>query len=178
MMSTPTTKADRLASIDEQHAEWTALLTEVDAARLDQPGAAGDWSFRDVAAHLNAWRDLTVARLVAASRDVAPQLPWPDGMEEETTAGVEEINRWFIERDRDRPAAEIIAESHEQFRQMREAIAALSLDDLHEPGRFVWLGGAPLSAVLDGASEHLQEHMAEIRTWLDSAPHPASATEP
>ena len=42
---------------------------------LEQPGAMGDWTFKDVAAHLTAWRRRTVVRLEAAARGEAEPPP-------------------------------------------------------------------------------------------------------
>ena len=42
--------------------------------RMDQPGVAGQWSVKDVVAHLASWRKRTVARLQAAARG-APEPP-------------------------------------------------------------------------------------------------------
>ena len=76
----------------------------------------------------------------------------------------------MYERNRDRPAATVIAESREQFGQMRAAVEAVPEADLIEPGRFDWLDGAPLSAVLAGSFEHLhEEHEPAIRAWLANA---------
>lgn len=171
MTETVATKAAQLARMDAARAGWEALLAEVGEARMEQPGAEGDWTFRDVVAHLNAWRDLTLSRLEAARRGEQPQLPWPAGMSEEIVDGVDgvdEINRWMGERDRDRSVSEVLADSREQFQRLRAAVGALSPEELFEPGRFAWLDGLPLSAVLDGAFEHLEEHQTTTREWLAS----------
>jgi hypothetical protein len=164
----PTDKAGWLDQIEQARQTWEAIVAEVGDTGLEQPGATGNGSVRDVASHLNGWRELTVDRLEAAAGDgVEPPFRWPDGMSEETREGVDEINRWFAERDRGRPAAEILATSREQFRRMREAVEAISEDDLLTPGRFPWLGNAPLTAVLIGSFEHLYvDHVPEIRAWL------------
>jgi hypothetical protein len=159
------TRNGYLEQIDAAHAAWEALLAEADDELAERPGVTGDWTLRDVAAHLNAWRSLTLERLAAAGRGETPGFPWPTGMSEESPAGVDEINRWMTERDRGLPTPAVFAESNAQLLQMRAAVEALSDADLLEPGRFAWLGGLPLSAVLDGSLEHLEEHMAEIRAW-------------
>ena len=71
-------KTDLLGRIDQFRADWEALLEEVGEARFERPGTAGDWTFRDVVAHLNGWRERTLLRHEAAheGRDPAPP-PWP-----------------------------------------------------------------------------------------------------
>jgi len=161
-------KADWLDRIEREREAWEAIVAEAGDAGMEQPGAAGDWTFKDVAGHLNGWRVLTVARLEAAARGELPSPPpWPGDLSDETDEGLEAINRWIYERNRDRPAADILAEARDQFGRMRAAVAAIAEDALVNPGRFPWLGGAPLSAVLEGSFGHLhEEHEPAIRAWL------------
>lgn len=170
MHDKPTTRAGWLEQIEEARQLWESIVAEVGENRLELPGATGNGSVRDVASHLNGWRELTVDRLEAAAGDGAqPPFRWPEGMSEETREGVDEINDWFYERDRNRPASEILATSRDQFQRMRDAVKAISEDDLLTPGRFPWLGDLPLSAVLTGSFGHLYvDHVPEIRAWLDS----------
>jgi hypothetical protein len=168
MEAATTDKMAQLARIERERAAWEALLAEVGEERMDRPGAAGDWTFKDVIAHLNGWRVRTIDRLEAAARGEAPPaFPWPADLDEDTDEGVEAINRWMYERNRDRSAAEILTESREQFRRMRAAVEAIPEADLVTPGRFDWLDGHPLSAVLAGSFGHLrEEHEPALRTWL------------
>jgi hypothetical protein len=176
MSAATTDKAGWLERIEREWETWEAIVAQVGDAGMDRPGATGDWTFKDVAGHLNGWRERTVDRLEAAARDQAPPpTPWPADLSDETAEGTDAINRWIYERNRDRPAAAILAESDEQFRRMRAAVEAVPEDALLTPGRFPWLGGeplsAPLSAVLDGSFDHLhEEHEPEIRAWLAGQP--------
>jgi hypothetical protein len=105
--------------------------------------------------------------LAAAATDAPPPPPaWaadvPD--EEDTDA----INDWIYTQNRDRPLAEVLAESRLQFAQMRELVAALPEEALNDPNRYPWLDGDPLSAILSAAFEHLhEEHAPTLRAWLE-----------
>jgi hypothetical protein len=172
MSATTTGKAGWLAQLERAQGIWDAIVAEVGEAGMERPGAAGEWTFKDVAGHLNGWRTRTVDRLEAATRDAEPSPPiWPADLSDETDAGVEAINHWLYERNRDRPAAEILAEASEQYQRMRAAVEAIPETDLVTPGRFPWLGDLPLSAVLAGSFEHLhEEHEPAIRAWLAANP--------
>lgn len=168
MSATTASKAEWLERIERGRQTWEAILAEVGDGDMARPGAMGEWTFKDVAAHLNGWRIRTVDRLEAAARNVdPPPLPWPADLDDDTDEGTDAINQWFHERNRDRPATEIIAESREQFRRMRDAVAAIAEADLATPGRYPWLGEWPISAVIEGSLEHLhEEHEPGIRAWL------------
>jgi len=70
---------DRLvAHVRDVQARWRQLVTDVGEDRMEQPGAMGDWTFKDVASHLTGWRRRTILRLTAAGRgEPEPPNPWP-----------------------------------------------------------------------------------------------------
>ncbi len=169
MPDTTPTKDDLLAALAVERRYWEALVAAVQSAGLmDRPGANNEsWTFREMAAHLNAWRGQTVARLQAGAHNTEPPAPpWPAGLTEETN--VDAINAWFAERDRERPASDVLAEATTQFAAMDAAIVATPAAALLTPGRFAWLHEYPLGPALLGFSfAHLHiDHDPDIRVWL------------
>ncbi len=168
-----TSKSDLLAAIETERVGWDALLNVIGEDRMTRPGAAGPWTFKDVAAHLNDWRTRTIDRVEAIARGEAPPPPpWPATFDEETDEGVDQINDWFYERSKDRPLVEVLAESREQYQRLHDATAAIPEAALLEPGRFdelfPWLEGAAFGPmILDSSFGHLhEEHEPAIRAWL------------
>src|SRR5690349_8107926 len=53
-MEQPITKAGLLHELRAARAEWDALIAEISPARMAEPGAASDWSVKDVIAHLTS----------------------------------------------------------------------------------------------------------------------------
>lgn len=165
-----TTKTDLLDQLDTTARAWEELANEALQADPTRAGAMGEWSFVDVAGHLNGWRVRSVARLEAAANGVEPPPPpWPDDLNTETDDGVDAINRWIYAHYHDRPLDEILAESQDQWRRMRAAAEAIPEADLLTPGRYAWLGGYPLGEVINGATAHFhEEHETDIRNWLSA----------
>ena len=163
-------KQEWLDRIERGRATWQDLAAQVDEAAMDEPGAMGDWSFKDAAAHLNGWRELTVARLeAAAAGETAPPTPWPEGFNDETDEATDATNAWLHARAQERSAAEILAEAREQFARIRAAVEAIPASELNAP--CPWLDGYPLSAVIAGSLEHFHvDHEPDLRAWL--AAHP------
>jgi hypothetical protein len=171
MPETTPTKDDLLGALAVERRFWDALVAVVeDAGLMDRPGANnGPWTFKDLAAHLNGWRGQTAARLEAAARGAGPPAhPWPAGLDEATPVGVDAINAWFYERAKDRPAAEVLAETAAQFDALVVTVAATPAADLLTPGRVRWLGDLPVGPALLGFSfAHLHtDHEPDIRAWL------------
>ena len=158
-MSTVRTKDDLLAHIQAEHAGWRALVAEVGEERMEQPGPMGDWTFKDLVAHLTGWRERTIRRLEAGPGP-EPPTPWPGHLTED-----DEVNEWIYEQNRDRPLREVLAEADASYQRLAAAAAALPEEDLTTPGRFAWMEGKPLA---DGDFfGHLhEEHDPDIRAWL------------
>lgn len=163
-----TTKAGLLDQLDKAVATWEELAEAASKADPNRPGAMGDWTFVDVAGHLNGWRTRSVARMEAAANGAEPlPTPWPEGLSSETDEGTDAINAWIYERYHGRPFEELLAEARDQWRRLRAAAEAIPEEDLLAPGRYPSLDGYALGEVIIGAAEHLhEEHEADIRRWL------------
>ena len=46
------TKIRLLETLRSKRAEWDAVLAEIPATQMDEPGVAGKWSVKDIVAHL------------------------------------------------------------------------------------------------------------------------------
>jgi hypothetical protein len=155
------TKTALLADLHREQEQWEALLAQIGEARMDQPGVAGEWSIKDIVAHLTGWRRRTVARLQAAQRGEAePSPPWPAHLQTD-----DQINAWVYETNRDRSVREVLADSRQVFQQLVAAIEAFPEAELLDPHRFAWWEGELLSAAALFAHFH-EEHEPDMRAWL------------
>ncbi len=157
------TKADLRARLDVMTKSWNEIVSSIPESAADSDGA--DLSIADVLGHLFGWRVLTVDRLEAAvNNSGAPDFPWPDGMSEDTDEGTDEINEYFRQTYQALSLADLISASNAQIERIYAALDAISDADLFSPGRFAWLSGYPVSAVIDGVLEHFHvDHEAELR---------------
>jgi hypothetical protein len=155
-------KEEALARIDSERDTWRALVEEVGPDRMDEPGPMGEWSFKDLAAHVLVWRRRTVARLEAAGGGPpAPERSWPAGVGEDDDS----VNAWIYSQHHDRPAADVLRDVDDSYARMRAAVARLDEDVIVTPGRLPWLGGASLAEA--GRTSHfLDEHEPSVREWL------------
>lgn len=161
-MDSNTSKAQLLDDLKHEQEGWEALLQDIGEKHMTQPGVAGEWSIKDIIAHLTSWRRRTVARFQAALRHEPPPPPfWPPELRTD-----DEINAWFYAANRDKSLSEVLHESREVFQQLVETIEAFPEAELLEPGRFSWLEGTPLSGALFFGHFH-EEHEPDMRAWLE-----------
>ncbi len=163
-METPTTKTELLALIEQERTAWEDLLGAIGEARLTQPDFADGWTFKDVAAHLTAWRQRAVVRLQAVQRDEKPSPPPWAGVPAEDDA----VNEWIYQANRFRPPADVLRESRQSLADLAAAVAAVPETDLFDPHRFPWLEGTSLAETIMGNScDHFfTDHAPTLRAWL------------
>ena len=155
-------KSELLNGVREEYLQWEALLNQIGEARMDQPGAAADWSIKDIVAHLTGWRRRTVARLQAAQRgEGEPPSYWPTHLQT-----VDDINAWIYETNHERPVREVPDESHDVFQQMFAAIEGLPDEVLSDPAHHLpWLEAQSIKPSDFFAHFH-EEHEPDMRAWL------------
>jgi len=156
------TKASLLHELRAARAEWDELLAEVGEERMSEPGAAGDWSVKDVMAHLTSYSRWFINASEAHFRGELPPLDGTEGMD------FEQRNLFWHQQTRDRPLADVQAESQQVFSRLLEVVEAHSQEFLTQPQQFEGAPGPFLVwKLLEGDGyEHYREHMRSIRAWL------------
>jgi hypothetical protein len=160
-MSIPRTKQQLLERFWTERAQWDALLTEIGAERMEQPGVTGDWAMKDTVAHLTTWWRREVAHLAAARRGERP----PDHPPQSDVAI---INQWVYLTNRDRPVSDVLRDAEAVWQAFGALLQSCSEELLLERERFAWLDGRPLGAgIFEDFVTHLhEEHEPLIRAWL------------
>lgn len=143
---------------------WRGLVAEVGRDRMAEPGPMGEWTFRDLAAHLAAWRNVRIPQIEAVARGEAPPPPpWPTELDDDDD--IEAVNDWLQARDLDRPLDDVLDDYDRSFERLAAAIEALPETVAADPNAFEFTGGTPI--VEGDFTEHLhEEHLPGIRAWL------------
>lgn len=155
-------KAELLHWLQEEQQQWTAFLDQIGPERMDQPGVAGDWSIKDIVAHLTDWQPRQIARLQAAQRgEPEPPPPWPAHLQTD-----DEINAWIYAANHGRSVREVLDQSQQVFQQLLAVIESLPDDIEIEPAyHIIQLGGQRFSA--SEFFDHFHDdHEPDIRAWL------------
>ncbi len=176
-MGTPKsmTKAELLERMRTGRAEWETLLAEVGEARMTEPGVEGEWSVKDVAAHIMVYERWVAGNLGGAVPEEPPAPPEVDMDDQDAR------NAWFHARHRDSPLGNVLAESRQVHEQLRDLVQALpegevgarfgitpegKLRPATESDGPHW----PLWSIIDGnAGGHYFDHLPALRAWLGRA---------
>ena len=152
-------KQQILTTLREEFNRWEALLAGLSEEQITAPQLPANWSIKDVIAHLRAWQQRSIARLEAALLNRAPEYPtWPAQFDPEAEGEPHDLNAWLYAAYRDQPWSSVHRDWREGFLHFLELGEAIPEKDLLEAGRYPWLEGYALFAVLQGSYEHHREH--------------------
>ncbi|MBA3468910.1 MAG: ClbS/DfsB family four-helix bundle protein [Herpetosiphonaceae bacterium] len=157
--------SELLAWLDGRYRRWIALISTIDPARMDQPGVNGDWSVKDIVAHLTGWNRWLIARFHAACQgEPEPLPPWPASLTSD-----EDINGWIYMANRDRSVRKVVDEAqavHQRLRGIIEGLPAGARIELVEPAFYrVWIGETQF--LVGEFFDHFHDdHEPDLRAWL------------
>lgn len=155
-------KQELINKIQSERAKWDDLIGTLSPGSLAQPGVVGEWSIKDLHAHLTAWESRPIAWLKGMRDGTKPEpAPWSSDMTEE------QVNDWIRQTNRDKALETVLAESRRSFEELVSLLHSTSEEDLTTPKRFGWVSsGSVADAIPANTYEHYEEHGAQIRAWL------------
>lgn len=151
-------KTEILNTLRDEKDRWERLLAAMSEQQITAPVLDGNWSIKDVMAHLMTWQQRTNARLTAAAHNTDPKFPdWPQGLDPEVE-DVQKINDWIYATNREKPWDEIFQQWRAGFQQVLDTAEAIPDDVLFKPGYFPWMQEWAIADVLQATYEHHAEH--------------------
>ncbi len=172
-MSDQLTVVQLLEAMTAARSNWDALLAEASEARLTEPGVEGDWSLKDIIAHLTYFETWATDCLMAIRR--GEPLPQP----EYQGLSVDEENALIHERRQSWPLADVLRDSQISFQRSLESVQGLHDKELYDV-EFTRASGAdwPIFDLIEGDTfGHYNDHGVAVRAWLDRvAEHPMEGT--
>jgi hypothetical protein len=160
-------KRRRLDLLREEFTRWEELLGGLSEEQITIREGPSSRSIKDDIAHVRAWQQVSIARLEAASSGTNPELPgWLGGMDPEDEEKTDFYNDRIYEESWDLSWGQVHEEWRSGFMRFLEAGVAVPDDDMVDAGKYPWLKGYPLIAVLQGSYEHHKEHREAVQDRL------------
>lgn len=165
-------KAELLEVLEDERQELLEMLEDLPDALLLEPGVQGEWSIRDILAHLGAWEGQLVTLLFQAMQGIPRPTTAHFGKETD-----DEVNqRWHL-AGKDRPLEMVWQDWLGTRKQVIRRVSEMSETDLNDPKRFPWQNNVPLYQwVLDSTVLHEEEHADAIREWLEEHDQPPAGS--
>jgi DinB superfamily len=169
-MPAVTTREDAVRLLEDQHAELAGLLAGLDEDAFVRRGTigGGDWSAKDLAAHLGSWEEFSLETIDAFGRGERP--PVEDRFTE--TGDGDRVNAEGVERFLDTPARDVLERFEDLHRRVIAAIGSTSdeawtaeypfdPDDRTLGDRIGSLLGSE-----DGGFRHPSAHLPDLRAYV------------
>ncbi len=147
------------------HAERRRLeqnLARIKCDEMLQPGVVGEWSVKDVLAHLADWQARMSPWMAAARRGEPVETPEP-GL---TWKQLDVLNQRIYEAHRDQSLAEVLAYFHVTYREFMEMVEAMPEGEMLKPGRYAFTGQGAIYDWLSAFAAHDLWGKRHIRLWM------------
>lgn len=164
----PMTGGRLVGLLDAERTRWHDLLAEVGAARLQEPGVEGEWSVKELVAHLTFYE----RRVVEGAQQVLATGSFSRPNDDLAAMTMDERNAVIAAQARARPLADVLAEADQVFGQLRAIIARAPQDILNDPRILAMPDDvAPWMLVANNSYGHYRQHEQAIRDWLERTRH-------
>ncbi len=152
-MNTSSRKTEILEQIRTTRQQFEDVLVRVEPARMTEPGVNGEWSVKDVLAHIAWWEQHLLRRLRTGNDDLSVE-------GEDGRVTTDRANAEVYALNRERPLVEVRAEYDASYREVLAAIESLSDDEL--------VSDEVYDAIAWDTFRHYPEHTAMLGKWLAS----------
>jgi hypothetical protein len=165
-------KSELLTTLQTERTHWESLLEQIGEKRLTISGVVGDWSIKDVIAHIMSYEQYILDRL---RETLHGEVYMPSETPEALTAYVDkydypdfgsplldddEPNAWVIQRYRGEALDTVITKERQVYADLLQTIQELS-EEAFEEHQYA-------ERIESNTTEHYQHHANDIRNWLGS----------
>lgn len=154
---------DALEYGDKMLASAVNTLVEFSAENWYRAGVCGQWSVKDIIAHLSSFESLLTDVLVSIEEDgaITPALA-------QYIADPHHFNHVQVSNRQDKSLGELLAEYEQAHALNVNWLPHVSEEKLYQPGLVPWFGAeqSPADFVIYAAYDHKREHVDQIMTFV------------
>lgn len=153
------TLQELIKMVKRERANWESLVQQIDQEKMTQPGVAGEWSLKDIIAHIT-WHEREMVGLIKAHALVGSEL-WNLPSDERNAAIYAEF--------KELPLDQVLKESNQAYKQLVEVLPSLSDQDLTNPDSFPNMppDWQPWVIIAQNTYEHYQDHIDDLKRWME-----------
>jgi hypothetical protein len=163
-MKDPASRSELLQAINTARYEWDTLIAQIPHHRLSECVAEGEWSIKDIIAHVTEY-DRWLALGLALRLQKPPQI-WLDDI------SLDEFNAVLHQHIADRDPDDVLLDSKRVFQALINEVEAHSEAYLFGTHRVegVPYEVIPFKLLKSESYGHYHDHIPAIRAWLTSHP--------
>jgi hypothetical protein len=153
-------KDNLLEMLEDEREKFLDTIDGLTEEQLQIPGVIGEWSTKDIIAHLCFWE----AELV--------KLLWQVRQGQKPTSAqllrvpVDALNEKWFQETHSRPLERVLSDYSAVRKQTIRRLDGFSDRELNDPKRYGWLNNQPLwEWIAEDSFQHESEHRSQIREW-------------
>ena len=158
-------KTSLMNMIQTEFAQFESLIAPLSEEQLCKVPFKGEWSIKDIMAHIAVWEQICTRWLDECARG--------ETLHPSERVDIESNDRIYRE-NRDRPLAEVqelFHQAHQQFlHQVDLLFLTLPEEEINASHRFAWTeawpGSSLIAVIADNSYEHYYDHAQQIRNWF------------
>jgi hypothetical protein len=140
------TKEALLSDIQTQRRQLEKNLHALTPAEKVAPGVVGEWSVKDLLAHLVAWEQLLLSWDAAGRASRIPAIT-PVGL---SRAAIAVLNQQIYAQNYARTLEAVQEEFHSSYEQVWAVLQTIPEEEMFTAGRFAWTGQLTLADYIAG----------------------------
>jgi hypothetical protein len=153
-------KEELISALEDSREDILEALEGISDEQYLAESSFGDWTLKDLLAHLVMWEAETIKLLFQAHQGMTPTTVHLKNIPDD------EQNKIWHSQTKDRPLERILSDFYAIRGQTLLRLDEFSNRELNDPARFAWLRGQTLSQlVVDYVLDHEREHAKMIREW-------------
>ena len=161
-------KSQLLSESQKERQALEEFLATLTPEQMIQPGLLGDWSAKDVLAHLYEWEQMVLGWLASSQRGENPHVP-AEGFKWSQLPALNEVIR---EKHSARSLEEILSLFRDSYQKVTQTIENLPEDILFTPGLYPWMNKNTLGAYfVSCTSSHYRWARKEMKKGLKPVGH-------
>jgi hypothetical protein len=166
-MNSINTKEGLIHLVTDEHNEPKSILGKLSDDAIVKSGVQGDWSVKDIVAHITVWQERGTRWIQDISKGINPNIP----LEGHTWRDYDQLNEEIYQKNRSKPIDEIVNQLEKSFEELIETIENFPQDKLEEA---FYPEGARQSSfsgkeIISFRYIHYKSHIKHIETWLEQS---------
>ena len=157
-MTDNVTKSEFVERVLGARTKWDAAISHITSDDMLEPGFCGDWSLKDVIAHIT-WYEKEMIQ-VLEQRVFAGSELWELPTDKRNAVIHEQTGEGTLE--------ERLAEARQVFEHLVELMASLTDKELNDPASFPGMPPEwkPWQVLASNTYEHYEDHLAQAEAFL------------
>ena len=152
----------RVPRVRDERRRLEANLAQINSADMVIPGVCGEWTVKDIIAHIMEWEAMFFPWYEASLRGETPEVPAP-GL---TWKDLGVVNQRIYQKHCDRPLEDILADFRAVHQRLEDTVLAMTPEQRETPGVYSFCYGGSIIDHMKAYAAHDLWAKKQIRAWL------------